>query len=424
MALEFSGNINLRNLDFVTYVTFAQAIRMFGKINGKEDNDITRNEFNLALDNNVLPIRYNQGTIDNIFKLIEDRDMPNQGLDILSYCFYDFILKMYHAEAPKGTYFLQSPHFAKIFQSQLMPFFVSREFAKIPQNNLTRSSYQMYTYLNVTNYQDESDHFLKSFVEKSSSKVNIKEREKTKAKNMATCATETMLKSRWSTLEAYQNETAFNFNAKQTFGYLFNVVDADMDGWITFLDFGEVMQVAYLFTHFDTYLKGRLPAGELYDKLSHYADFPVVSWRVRERAKMFNDFPQDLYVDLYSAILTIRSTEIFLSKVRRVDKSKVTEVELKHVLASVNRRHVPDAFLNRCLRGTTKDNIPLYDWECAFVQSEIGTLNFYESSFDRLTVKKQNINLTNTVFYNIAPELPQQGTIPNELKHSGYEIKY
>ena len=108
--------------------------------------------------------------------------MPNQGLDILSYCFYDFILKMYHAEAPKGTYFLQSPHFAKIFQSQLMPFFVSREFAKIPQNNLTRSSYQMYTYLNVTNYQDESDHFLKSFVKRVQVKLILKKEKKQKLK--------------------------------------------------------------------------------------------------------------------------------------------------------------------------------------------------------------------------------------------------
>ena len=168
LALEMSGNINIRNLDFVTYVSFAQATRLFGKINGKEDNDVTRNEFNLALDGNVLPLRYNQGTIDIFFRLIEAQDMPNQGFDLLTFCFYDFFLKMYHKEAPKGTYFLTKDHFPKIFTSQLIPFFVNLEFLKIPQNNLTAHSYQMYTYLNVSNYQDESDHFLKSFIEKES----------------------------------------------------------------------------------------------------------------------------------------------------------------------------------------------------------------------------------------------------------------
>merc|ERR1712032_1796980 len=158
-----------------TYVSFAQAVRIYGKINGKEDNDVTRNEFNLALDNNVLPLRYNQGTIDFFFKLIEDKDLPNQGIDILTFCFYDFFLKMYHREAPIGTYFLHKEHFIKIFNSQLMPHWMNMEFLKIPQNNLTADSYQMYTYLNVSNYQDESDHFLKSFIEERSSFLETEE---------------------------------------------------------------------------------------------------------------------------------------------------------------------------------------------------------------------------------------------------------
>jgi len=418
-ALEMSGSIDIRNLDFVTYVSFAQAVRLYGKINGKEDNDITRNELNLALDNNILPLRYNQATIDIFFRLIADKDLPNQGFDVLTFCFYDFFLKMYHQEAPKGTYFLEKQHFSKIFQNQLMPFFVNLEFLKIPQNNLTSHSYQMYTYLNVSNYQDESDHFLKSFIEKEISLI-----EKNVANNKESLQTENLLKSKWSNLELYRNMTKFKFNPKMTYEFLFNVIDSDMDGWINFYDFGNMMQVTYLFTHFDKYLKGRLVADELYDNFVHYSDFPLVSASVRDRAKIFKEFPQDLYVDLYSAILTLKITDLMNGKVRRADKTLVTEVELKQVLAAVNRRHVPDAYLNRCLRGTSKDNIPMYDWECGFVQSEISTLTYYESSFDRLTVKKNDLYLSNTVFYNIDPALPQQGQVKNEAVHSGYEIKY
>merc|ERR1711957_715166 len=439
LALEMSGSIDIRNLDFVTYVSFAQAVRLYGKINGKEDNDVTRNEMNLALDGNALPLRYNQATIDIFFRLIEQPDMPNQGFDVLTFCFYDFFLKMYHKEAPKGTYFLTKDHFPKIFTSQLIPFFLNLEFLKIPQNNLTAHSYQMYTYLNVSTYQDESDHFLKSFIEKEATLTskslnnannketannNGKANNKNKEDSKAMSHTENMLKARWSNLEIYKNMSEFKFNPKMTFEFLFNVIDSDMDGWIDFYDFGNMMQISYLFSHFDKYLKGRMPAGEVYQKFLEYSDFPLVSHRIATRAKIFNEFPADLYIDLYSCVLTMKMDDLFAGKIRRLDKSLVTEVELKHVLAEVNRRHVPDWLLNRCLRGTNKDNIPMYDWECAFVQSEISTMTFYENSFDRLTTKKNNLVLANTVFYNIAPDLPQQGTLPDEEKHHGYEIKY
>jgi len=418
LALEMSGSIDIRNLDFVTYVSFAQAVRLYGKINGKEDNDVTRNELNLALDNNILPLRYNQDTIDIFFRLIADKDLPNQGLDVLTFCFYDFFLKMYSKQAPKGTYYLSKQNFIPIFESQLMPYFVNLEFLKIPQNNLTAHSYQMYTYLNVSNYQDESDHFLKSFIEKKSSFLESSMLENTE-KN-----TKFLANNKWSTLEIYQNMSQYNFNPKMTFSYLFNVIDSDMDGVINFYDFGHMIQISYLFTHFDNLYKGRLTAGELFEKFNHYSDFPMVNFKTKERAKIFNEFPQDLYVDLYSCILTLKVEDLFMAKARRIDKNLVTEVELKHVLADVNRRHVPDAYLNRCLRGTSKDNIPMYDWECAFVQSEISTMTYYENSFDRLTTAKNNLVLANTVFYNIDPTLPPQGSIPDEEKHHGYEIKY
>merc|ERR1712032_1431785 len=232
---------------------------------------------------------------------------------------------------------------------------------------------------------------------------NNKETSNNKENNAASFNSENLLKARWSNKEIYKDMTQFKFNPKMTFDFLFNVIDSDMDGWINFEDFGKMIQISYLFTHFDKYLKGRLPAGEAYQRFLEYQDFPLVSYRIPQRARIFNEFPADLYVDLYSCVLTLMMDDLFAGKIRR---------------------HVPDWLLNRCLRGTNKDNIPMYDWECAFVQSEISTLTFYENSFDRLTTKKNNLVLANTVFYNISPDLPQQGTIPDEEKHHGYEIKY
>ena len=71
MSLHFSNNPNQRNIDFITFTEIVTSIRLYGTINQKEDEDITRNEFNLALDGNILPIRYNQLIIDQIFELVQ-----------------------------------------------------------------------------------------------------------------------------------------------------------------------------------------------------------------------------------------------------------------------------------------------------------------------------------------------------------------
>ena len=196
-ALDLSGNTNLRNLDFVTYVNFAQAVRLFGKINGKQNNDITRNELNLALDNNLLPLRYNQKSIDIFFKLVEEKDLPYQGLDILTFCYYDFFLKIFYKETIRGTYKLDKPQFEAALQSQLMPKYIYDEFLKIPQNNLTESSYRMYTYHNVTAFSDESEVFVRSFIEKESKFL-----------------TENENKNKWSNVDLYKKMTQFVINSK------------------------------------------------------------------------------------------------------------------------------------------------------------------------------------------------------------------
>lgn len=391
-ALQFSGNGNIRDLDFVTFISFAKAIKLYGKINGKQDNDATRNEMNMALDNGILPLRYTQSIIDDLFRLVSSNpDMQYQNLDLITFTFYDFFLKIFHSVADRGTYEIGLKNFLISFQSQLIPTMMKKAILKIPQNNLTSSSYQMYTYLNVSMYQDENDHFMKSFIEEEASFLTRKNKIE-----------------KWSTQDLYRNDKKFKFNLKKTLTYLFNSIDSDMNGSVSFYDFGNVCQIVYLFARFDTYGQGRIAAGDLHERFSHYDDYPQVAHIINERGHIFNEFPQDLYMDVYSAILCIRIQDLFRSKIRRSNDQMVTEVELKQVLAFVNRGAVPDSHLNKCLRAPSKENVPLYDWECAFVQAESSTMVFYENSYDKLTVSKQNLTLLNTVFYHIDPSLEKE----------------
>jgi len=408
-ALELSGLESARNLDFISYVSVAESVRLYGKINGKEDNDITRNEFNLALDNNILPMRYNQDTINIFFKLIEEYDKPSEGLDISSFCFYDFWLKLFYKYQKTKMYFLNSTEFSLILDNPLYPRKMREEILLIPQNNLTDSSYDMYTYLNTSNYHDESDHFLKSFLETSS---------KTSMENSNHNSLNVASQNKWNLHQATGNNNLLAFNKNDTMKYIFNAIDANSDGLIDFYDFCGFIQINYIFSKNDPFKKGRIVAADLFDNFTTYSDYPLIGELSRLRAKKFSLYPQDLYVDLFSTLLALKIDDIINLYVRRLDKTTLFEVELRNVFKSVNRQFMPNNFLNKCLRGLNPDNIPLYDWECAFVQGEIRTLKFFENSMDKLTVKTSNLTLFNTMFHNIDPSLPQDGAVPTERPNS------
>jgi len=204
----------------------------------------------------------------------------------------------------------------------------------------------------------------------------------------------------------------FTFNSEQTANWLFNILDNDIDGYINFYDFGTFIQVAYLFAKFDPYNKGKMLAGDIYDKIGTYSDYPTVSYNIRERAKRFNMLNQDVYVDLMRALMMFRIDDIMDANVRRSDKTTLYEVELKHIFSNINLAAVPDGYLNKCLRGADDNGIPKYDWECAFISTMTLTLNYFESSVFYATTIGANLTLSNTAFWNVDPQFNTEAEAP------------
>ena len=85
------------------------------------------------------------------------------------------------------------------------------------------------------------------------------------------------------------------------------------------------------------------------------------------------------------------------------DTQTLNEIEAKKFLTRINMRYIPDAYLNKCLRGIDTNNLPKYEWECCFIQGMNLNLKFYETMDNYLTVKANNLTLSNTVFYNVDP---------------------
>lgn len=401
LALELSNNFNLRTLDFISYFIIANSVRLYGSINSKEDGDITRSEFNLALDDNLLPIRYGQEIIDQLFQMVDDYDRPNQGLDLQSFIFYDFILQLYGFNKKVRPYYLSFDDFITILNNPLFPNKTLAEIYLIPQYNLSAPSYQMYEYFNISQYISEGDYLYK-FLEVGA-KVESQTKEKSKLKKAGSNTNSNTDISNQQIDPRLNTNFFLNFSLNSTAKAIFQAMDYDQDGWVNFYDLGTLMQLVYTFGKADPYSKGRMTAGSLYDLYKTYADYPAISFRLRERAERFNLFDQNIYVDVMSTYLIMKVDDIVKYFTRKTDTTVVYEVELKRIMSMINMRYVPDTYFHRCLRGVDYSNKPKYDWECSFVEGMKLNLQYYESMYNYKTVQANNLTMLNTVFYNIDP---------------------
>jgi hypothetical protein len=381
-TMTFSGAIN-RQIDFVIFANVGLSVRLFGKINRKEDNLANKSEMSLALDNNVLPERFNAKTIEYIFKLSNDDSNTNSlGIDLISFCFYDHWLKIFDKNSEKNRFYLNVDEFIKLNTHYLFPENMKATIRLIPQNTLSDASYNMFEDLNK-NMKPEENHFLKAFIQLNEMKKNNK--------------------VKWNLEQARGENKKLAYDAKKTLTNIFNTLDSGFIGKINFYDFGSFAQLLHVFTKNDPdNAKGRLVAGELEKLLAQYNGYPVISKNFLARAKRLKALNTDLYMDFASLLLMMRLEDIIPLHNRRLDKAQINEIELKTILSQVNRRFIPDAHLKNCLRNSpdADKKIPVYDWECAFVSTETSTLKFFENSFDYLTSVTRKIKLGPTEFNN------------------------
>jgi hypothetical protein len=251
--------------------------------------------------------------------------------------------------------------------------------------------------MNISNFQDEQD-FLLKFVEKKE-ESNLK-------KNKLKTRTRSLEKSSQVVNQPYfnlaSNTTFFlNFTASR----IFNLIDVNSDGFVDWYDFGNFFQIAYIFAKSDPYNKGKILAGDLYEKFGTWSDFPRISAPLRRKANRFNLLPQDSYIDLFTALIVLRIDDIVSLYTRRTEKSALYEVELKRIFSKCNLNYLNEGILNTCLRGVDNQNIPKYDWECAFMAGLQQNINYLESAASYNTAKANNLTLYNTVFYNVDPQL-------------------
>lgn len=384
LALKLSNAQSTRNLDFIAYFMVAQSARLYGKINSKEDGIAKRSEFNLALDSNILPSRYNQEIVDQLFGLTQEFNYESMGIDIISFTFYDFFLRMFEVNSPSRKGYIDASEFMEIIGNYIFPSKILNELKYIPTTAISPQSYQMYNSQNLTTLGLEADHFLKYF------QKNMKIKKSSAESGMRITA---------------QGIYTSTYNSTVTTPALFKLLDSNGQGYLSFKDFGTFIQVAYLFSEWDVYTKGKIVAGDLFEKFSQYSDFPIISRHLINNAKKFNLFEQDLYVDIFRTLTVIKVDDYVDVTTRRSDKTLLNEIEIRKIFAHMNLQNVPENVIAPCLRTPIEGELPQYDWECATIKAVTATLKYLEAANNYVEVKNANLTLTNTIFVNIDPTL-------------------
>jgi hypothetical protein len=399
-ALDIDKNPNNINLDFISYVTVASAIRLFGSINGKENDDITRSEFNLALDRNNLPDRYNQDIINHMFKLIQQDDRPDQGLDMKTFIFLDMSLRLFSPDNKKRKFFMTYDEFTNSFYNYMFPFQILAEIEKVPAYSLSPQSYNMFQFMNISKFSSENDYLYK-FLEVEA-KVEKKilsayENNNENFQSQAVATTDNSAKTIKPLLNINQN--LMNYTAS----LIFNLSDEDYDGYISFYDYGIFMQIAQIFSKKDEINKGAISASQLYDLFTGYSDFPSISANLKKKAERFYEFHKNSNLDLVSALQILRIEDIASFFKDRADNSNLIEIDLKRILQKVNMNFVPNELFQECFRGVDHRNLPLFDWECCFNKGMKKNLEYFEAMNNYKLSKQYGFTLSSMEFYNVDP---------------------
>ena len=393
LGVELSNSEYQRNLDFISFLYISSSMRLYGKINGKEDGDVTRREFNNALDNNILPIRYSQSIIDQIFGLVNEKDIQNQGVDKLTFVFLDFSLRLFSVTNATRPYYINPTDFQNILNNTLFPNKTLGQIYAIPSYGMTNQSFQMFASMNISQFYTEDDYLLK-FLEVKSSKKNFN-------KNLLLEKLQTV----FGDAAPAGNSSIPAFNISLVANSLFSILDIDNDGWVKFQDFAHFMQLLYIFNKNDIYSKGKLTIGKVISIFKSYSEYPRISYINRSRVRRLDMVYQDLYINALELISIFKIDDIVEYYVRETDKTTLYEVDIKNILAKCGLRYMPDAFLNKCLRGNDANNIPRYDWECSITSGITLMSQYYEAAYSYTLAKTNGLNLTNTVFNNLDPQI-------------------
>ena len=364
LSLELSNSDSLRTLDFISYYAIGSSIRLFGKINAKEDYEAGRNEFDIALDTNVLPTRFNQKVIDDLFKLVSSPQSGKSGINLYSFVFYDHFLKLfYQGSQGDRRWFVSPKELSLIVNYYLFPKEILHYIKLVPLTNYTETEYNLRAHLH-NNLLTEDD-YLNKFLE-------IKSTVYTSRTNVT------------------------SVNIEKCINRIFTLLDTDDDHFINFYEFGLFIQTFFIYTKVDERHSDKALVGSILTEFTEHFTKPMVSQTFRDRARRFSMIEQDLYIDPFYTLAVMRMDDLVNYFARKSDPTTIKEIELRLLLEKFSLNKFPDVYINKCFRGKDEDGVPKYDWECSIIKAITRTIKYEEHKTDLEDIKTHGFNLNYT----------------------------
>ncbi|MCQ2820270.1 MAG: hypothetical protein MJ252_23640 [archaeon] len=376
LAVKFSGGEGERDVDFLTYAHIVKSLMLYSLINQKSDEELTMREVTSALEQDILPQRYNKEIIDQLFNLIKDDYDPMRGMDATTFVFYDYFLRIFDKpnfiENKDNPRYLNQTEFKNLLMNNLLFPGDYREavLSTVLFKGTTNESYSMETVNRPNNLEDLAEGNFISFVEKKRKGRKLMDII-TKAKN-------------------YKKEL------KDLEEELFDINESTNRNFMTYFDFGSFVQISKIFDDLDPLQKGKLTAKELFDGFKSKTNLPSVSSQMKEKAKFFNMFPSTTYFDFLTTNMVLRVSD----KVEPVlvGGKNLEEVDLKAIMKKMHLNNVPDDYLSSCKRGKSERRLHLYDSVCSFKVAIQRHLDYINTQTDYLVANQEKLNLTDTEF--------------------------
>lgn len=359
----------VRTFDFLTFFALGSSIKLYGKINAKENMDSSISEFNIALDTNQLPTRYSQDIINQLFRLVRKDPQGRNGIDLASFVFYDHYLKMFYQGATENRWTINLKEFANICKSPMFPNFVHNYIKHVPIANFTHQNYNLRAHMN-THHLDEDEFFGQKFLE-------LGNEEKA---------------------QRFNNTNYTKKVVKLIESRVFNLLDSNNNQHLTFYDWGNFIQTLTLYAKTDSRDADRVIVSDVEAAFSGYSDLPMYSSEFKARSRRFAQLDQDLYLDPFFTLAITRMDDYVHHHLRRSDPTTVREIEMHLILDKINLKNFPAAYLEKCNRGKDDNGIPKYDWECGIITAINRALKYLEYSRDMHDIKKHGFNLTYTQY--------------------------
>lgn len=391
-AVELSSGND--QLDFIEFVSFTKSVKLFCTINTKQTEELSKAELTNSINKDILPPRYTHDIVNSLTKLTSQLGKKD-SIDMVTFIFYDYLLQLFDLEDFTKHSYLSFDEFQKLVNQNIMfPKRIKNEIMLIPQYNITVASYKM-VMLSTMMYH-EKDHLYKTFLE-TEAKSDLRSSQLNHINNNYPVITPSSPNR--TTIQIYN----ITFSMKPTLSKIFRSMDIDQDGFISFYDFAVFMEVSYLYSKSDQFLKGRLTCEYLRDKLITWSDYPTVSTKFKEGAKRLNMINSELPIDLLTLLQLMRLDDFSFYYVRRHGDVYMNELDIKQILKMINMEYIPEQNLNRCLRGMSKEMLPRFDWECCFLEGIKQNLKYFETLDYYNLSKKNGIGLKSTSFMNIDP---------------------